>query len=189
MPDLCTSGSQNILTEAVEAGARFQALHGHCQIIQTIQEDLISSCVTCSCLLFQIAIQFPSRLPGKPRSFTWGVLNSSPREERWRGGETTLFPRLSRNPGNFLRKAVVLHTSVTICNLSLVLLISTKGNPWSRSSGHMDLGLFKPYKAARRLPAWRISFLILCEPHSAGSSTYEDARLTHVCLFISSGSA
>ena len=54
--------------------------------------------------------------------FHVGCFKQLPRKERQRGAEMTLFPRPGRTPGNFLLKAVVRHTSVTICTSALFFL-------------------------------------------------------------------
>ena len=132
---------------------------------------------------FRLPSSFPVGCLGS-HPVSHGVLWAAPQEGEMKGSRHDPVPKARHNPGKLPPKSSCASHFCLHLHLSPVLFISTKGNPCSRSSRHMDLVLFKPYKAVQKLSAWGMIFLIHCEPHSAGSSTHEDASLTNVSLFF-----
>lgn len=139
MPGICISGSRNVQIEAVQAGAHFHTLHGH------TQQDLIPTCAICSWLLFQPPIQFPAGCLGS-HTVSCGVLWTGPQGGERKVSRDDPVPKARQNTRKLPPKSSCASFFWHHLHLSLLLFISTKGNPCSRSSRHVDLGLFKLYK-------------------------------------------
>lgn len=176
MPDLCISGPQSIQIEVVHAG-HISTLRRHCQISCTIKKTLSRADGSYFKLSPRVlAVSFGGYAVSHGTFCTAGQGDKGEQRQPCSQGQAELL-ELSSQKWLYV-------TTLSPFAPQPWTFDFYKGNPCSGSNRHGDTGLFKPYKAAQKLRAWGMSFPIRYEPHSAGSSTYIDASLTHVCFFL-----